>query len=215
MKTKQINDLEKKRLKLIIISIDIIIENGWNKTLFKKISNQKKISSDELNILFPDGYKDMLLKSLQNLNNEFEKKINRTTKIKKLPLHKRIKKIVMEKIYFINLKKEFYKKIFYYLLLPYNYKLLSYQIYKSVDSIWHIALDQSTDFNYYTKRIILAGIYSSTLFHFFNNDNINETEKKLDALLVKVSKIPNVKEKLSLVGQNLPLFYKLFSKSSF
>ena len=68
MKIKQINDLEKKRLKLINISIDIIIENGWNKTLFKKISNQKKISSDELNILFPDGYKDMLLKFVVRLD---------------------------------------------------------------------------------------------------------------------------------------------------
>ena len=214
MKINQINELEKKRIKLINISIDIIIKNGWNKMLFNKISTQKKINSNDLNILFPNGYKDMLIVSLKYLNADFEKKFNIST-IKKLPTHKRIKKIIMKKIHFINLKKEFYKTIFYHLLLPNNYKLLSDQIYKSVDSIWYIANDQSTDFNFYTKRIILAGIYTSTLFHFFNNNKIIETEKKLDRLLVKVSKIPQIKKKLISLSQNLPSFYKVLSKPTF
>ena len=214
MKKKKINFLDKKRLKIINFSKDIIIKNGWNKNLFNIISVEKKINSSELYILFPNGYKDMLLITLQNLNSEFEKNFN-VSGFMKLPLHKRIKKIVMAKISFINLEKDFYKKIFYYLLLPNNYSLLSSQIYKSVDSIWHIARDQSTDFNYYTKRIILSGIYSSTLFHFFNNNNIDDTEEKLDTLLAKVSRIPNIKKNINSLGKSMPSIFKFFSKYSY
>ncbi len=214
MKINKNSYLDKKRLKIINISKTIIIRNGWNKNLFNIISVEKKINSSELYILFPNGYKDMLSIILKNLNKDFEKQLNRSN-FKKLPLHKRIKIIVMGKIAFIDLEKDFYKKIFYYLLLPNNYKLLSSQIYKSVDSIWHIAMDQSTDFNYYTKRIILSGIYSSTLFHFFNNNNIDETEEKLDFLLSKVSKIPSIKKNIYSLGQKIPSFFKFFNKYSF
>ena len=31
-----------------------------------------------------------------------------------------------------------------------------------VDDIWYWAGDRSTDFNWYTKRALLAGIYTST-----------------------------------------------------
>jgi ubiquinone biosynthesis protein COQ9 len=34
---------------------------------------------------------------------------------------------------------------------------------RTVDAIWHTAGDRSTDFSWYTKRAILAGIYSATL----------------------------------------------------
>jgi len=214
MKTKKINLLEIKRLRILNISKYIIISNGWNKNLFDIISFEKKINSRELYILFPNGYKDMILFSLRNLNSEFEKNFNRSN-LKQFPLNKRIKAIVIAKISFIDLEKEFYKKIFYYLLLPNNYRLLSSQIYKSVDSMWHIAMDQSTDFNYYTKRIILFGIYSSSLFHFFNNNNIDETEEKLDALLAKVSKIPNIKKNINSLSKKIPSFFKLFNKYNY
>ena len=119
MKIKKMSDIGKRRLKLIHTSRDIIISNGWNKNLFEKISNEKNIHLSELYVLFPNGYKDMLILSLHNLNSEFEQKFNRS-KIRKFPLHKRIKIIVMAKIALIGLEKKFYKKIFYYLLFLFS-----------------------------------------------------------------------------------------------
>ncbi len=214
MTRRKISELDKRRLKLILFSKNIIMKNGWNKNLFYQISIESKIDSNSLYLLFPNGYKDMLIFTLHNLNSDFEKKFNRS-KIKKLPIHKRIKTILMDKIFFIDLEKDFYKKIYYYLLLPNNYKLLSSQIYKSVDSIWYIAMDKSTDFNYYTKRIILSGIYSSILFHYFNNDNVDETEKKLDKFLAMVSKIPTIKKNVNFFTKKLPSLFKLFGEISY
>jgi ubiquinone biosynthesis protein COQ9 len=36
-------------------------------------------------------------------------------------------------------------------------------LYGTVDAIWHGVGDRSTDYNFYSKRLLLAGVYSATL----------------------------------------------------
>jgi ubiquinone biosynthesis protein COQ9 len=38
-----------------------------------------------------------------------------------------------------------------------------HQLHRTVDAMWRAAGDRSTDFNYYSKRGLLAGVYASTL----------------------------------------------------
>jgi len=206
MKRAKINYLEKKRLELLNLSIDSVIKYGWNDSLFEKISIHKKINYNELITLFPDGYKDMLKLSLDYINDQLENQISQYD-FKRQPVHKRIRKIIISKINLMNKKKKFYRRTYYFLLIPINYKLLTTNLYKSVDLIWYIAGDNSTDFNFYSKRVILSGVYSSVILHFLNNDNMFETEKKLDDNLLKVSKIP-------LIKKNLLSFFKIFRSYS-
>jgi ubiquinone biosynthesis protein COQ9 len=55
------------------------------------------------------------------------------------------------------------------LALPSNAPLGLKLLYRTVDAIWYAAGDTSTDFNFYTKRATLAGVYSSTLFYWLND----------------------------------------------
>jgi ubiquinone biosynthesis protein COQ9 len=48
--------------------------------------------------------------------------------------------------------------------------------WRSADIMWRLAGDTATDYNHYTKRAILAGIYSATLAVFVND----ESEGKAD-----------------------------------
>lgn len=48
------------------------------------------------------------------------------------------------------------------LLLPHNIPPSLSLLTSMVDDIWHYAGDQSTDFNWYTLRAVLAGIYNTT-----------------------------------------------------
>ena len=182
--------------------------------MFEKISFNSRISYNDLIILFPNGYKEMLKLSLDYLNYELENVCSQYSFIR-LPVHKRIKKIILTKINIINKNKDFYKRTFYFLLIPTNYKLFTTYLYKSVDLMWYISGDNSTDFNYYTKRIILSGVYSSVILHFINNDNLLETEKKLDNNLLKVSKIPIIKDKIQLYKNSLPSFLRLLKSYRF
>ena len=49
----------------------------------------------------------------------------------RIPIHKRIKKIIITKINLMNKHKDFYKRTFYFLLIPMNYKLLTAYLYKT------------------------------------------------------------------------------------
>nr|XP_056718593.1 ubiquinone biosynthesis protein COQ9, mitochondrial [Euleptes europaea] len=48
------------------------------------------------------------------------------------------------------------------LLLPHNIPTSLNLLTSMVDDMWHYAGDQSTDFNWYTRRAVLAGIYNTT-----------------------------------------------------
>ena len=43
------------------------------------------------------------------------------------------------------------------------------QLYRTVDAIWYAAGDTATDFNFYSKRLLLAGVYSTTLLRWLDD----------------------------------------------
>jgi len=62
------------------------------------------------------------------------------------------------------------------LAFPANVPIGLQCLYRTVDAIWRAAGDTSTDFNFYTKRTLLAGVYSSTLVYWLN-DNSDDFER--------------------------------------
>ncbi len=213
MMMHQNNFLLKKRLVVLKHAKPFITKNGLDKNSLRKISKKHGLVSDEVDLLFPEGNVDLIKFSLKQLNSELEKYCKKIDLIR-LPVHKRIRKILLSKIYLMNKDKIFYKNIFLNLLIPKINLNLSSQIYKSVDQIWFIAGDTSTDFNFYTKRLILSGIYSRIMLFFFNNNNQEELEAILDESLKRVSKIPQLKSKLKIIKEYLPKITK-FVKNSY
>ena len=55
------------------------------------------------------------------------------------------------------------------LAIPFNGPLALRLLYRTTDAIWHAAGDKSTDFNFYSKRAILAGVFSSTMLYWLND----------------------------------------------
>jgi ubiquinone biosynthesis protein COQ9 len=53
--------------------------------------------------------------------------------------------------------------------LPGNAPMATRALYRSVDRMWRAAGDTSTDFNFYTKRGLLAGVYVSTLLYWLDD----------------------------------------------
>ena len=205
--------LNNKRLKILKLAKLIIAEEGLNSNTFETISLKYNFNINEINLLFPDGNNDLLEYSLDQLNIELQEYCKSIDLIR-LPLHKRIRKILLSKIEIMNKEKNFYKKIFLKSLLPNRTISLSKQLYKSIDQIWYLAGDTSVDFNFYTKRLILAGIYSRVVLFFFNNNNQNELENLLDLNLKRVAKIPQLKSKINIVKEYLPKFMKFVKNTN-
>jgi ubiquinone biosynthesis protein COQ9 len=71
-------------------------------------------------------------------------------------------------------------------------------LYKTVDAMWYAAGDTSTDFNFYTKRATLAGVYSSTLLYWLNDrsEGDDATWAFLDRRIDDVLKIEELKSRV-------------------
>jgi len=185
----------------------IVSVEGWSEKVLKQLL-QNGVEKSDLVTYFQYDYKELLKYSLEELNNSLEKEINKINIIN-YSLNKRIKKILMLRFNILNNDKEFYKKTFYHLLIPSNNKIMKSSLYKSVDAMWYLAGDNSTDFNFYTKRLILTVIYVNALFVLFNK-NFDEVESNIDRNLKKISKIPKIKDRISFIKDNIPVFFKSF-----
>ena len=50
--------------------------------------------------------------------------------------------------------------------------------FKISDEIWFLAGDKSTDYNFYSKRLILMNIYIHSLIYFSRKENQNQDKLK-------------------------------------
>jgi ubiquinone biosynthesis protein COQ9 len=80
------------------------------------------------------------------------------------------------------------------LALPHNAPIAAATLWRTVDAIWYAAGDTATDFNYYTKRALLAGVYSATLMYWLDDksEGFAETWKFLDRRLADVMRVPRL-----------------------
>ena len=205
MKKTKNNNNHKEKLSILESAKNIVRKDGWSNNLLNKLVNSKVKNSD-LVYLFPNGYVDIMEISLDQINTSLENRIKKINIIN-LSLTKRIKKILSIRLEILQEDKIFYKKTFYHLLLPQNSKIMKKNLYNSIDNMWFLAGDSSTDFSFYTKRITLAAIYTNALFIFYNKD-IHKAGLNIDKNLERISKIPKIKNKFSFLKDNLPLFIK-------
>ena len=78
-----------------------------------------------------------------------------------------------------------------FLALPRNAPLGVKCVYRTVDAIWHAAGDTSTDYNFYSKRLLLAGVYATTLLAWLDDrsEGHAETWAFLDRRIDEVLKV--------------------------
>jgi ubiquinone biosynthesis protein COQ9 len=75
-------------------------------------------------------------------------------------------------------------------------------LWRTVDAIWYAAGDTATDFNYYTKRGLLAGVYSATVLYWLEDrsEGFANTWSFLDRRIADVMRVPQT---LGAIGKRL------------
>lgn len=105
-----------------------------------------------------------------------------------------------------------------YMALPQNGGAAAGCTYRTVNAIWYAAGDQSTDFNFYTKRALLAGVYISTVLYWLgdNSDGFEDSWGFLDRRISGVLRFSRLQrqcgESLLGVGRRLNRGFGRFSE---
>ncbi|NNE82496.1 MAG: COQ9 family protein [Alphaproteobacteria bacterium] len=79
-------------------------------------------------------------------------------------------------------------------------------LYRTVDEMWHAAGDTATDFNFYTKRGLLVGVYTSTTMFWLDDesDGHEATWAFLDRRIADALRIPQVTGRLGKIPAAIP-----------
>jgi len=180
--------------------------------MLKHAAADAGVSPAEVPRLFPHGPQSLVEAFSDWVDDEMERTL-RKAKLPDMKIRARIKAAVSDRIAALRPHKEAARRAAAFLTLPPNAALAAKLLYRTVDRMWRAAGDTSTDFNFYTKRAILAGVYSSTMLRWFTDDSEDEkaTFEFLDARIENVmqfekfkaetlSKLPSMSEILDRFG---------------
>jgi ubiquinone biosynthesis protein COQ9 len=141
---------------------------GWSSGAMRHAAHQVGAPEGEAERLFPGGPADVLAWLSERADVATVAALE-AADADGLKIRDRIKLAVRTRIERTVGGKESVRRGLAMLALPFNAALALKLLYRTVDAIWYGAGDTSTDFNFYTKRATLAGVYSSTLLYWLND----------------------------------------------
>ncbi|MGC9953996.1 MAG: COQ9 family protein [Rhizomicrobium sp.] len=190
---------------VIEAALDHIAFDGFTDKLMDRATKEAGANKQDLLRLFPNGALSLLEATSESVDIEMEKRLAKL-KLAAMPMRKRIATAVKTRLAILRPHKEAARRAVAHLSLPPNVALGAKLVYRTVDAMWRAAGDVSTDFNFYTKRAILAGVYSATLMRWFTDDSEDEsaTDAFLDARIENVMQFEKLKGQVRERAKKLP-----------
>ena len=124
---------------------------------------------------------------------------------------KRIVTVVKVRLEINQGHKEAVRRTVGFLALPFNAPLSAKCLWRTSDAMWNAAGDTATDYNHYTKRLILGGVYSTTLITWLGDESegYQDTFDFLDRRIANIMEF----EKIKARAARLPRIYRIRLKS--
>jgi ubiquinone biosynthesis protein COQ9 len=154
--------------------------DGWTTKSLRQALTSLGMNPEDAPLLFPGGPAEMITEFC-TLADERMAQAAIEADLAAYRIPSRIRAIIAIRLEQNRNNKEAIRRAIAWLAIPTNAPLFTKITAATVDSIWHAAGDTSADFSWYTKRAILAGVYSSTLL-FWLTDHSDEDEATLTFL---------------------------------
>ena len=181
--------------------------DGFNDRVLEDAGKAAGLSKTDVARLFPDGPLSLVMAYSHAVDAEMETRLA-AMDLPSLKIRARINEAVTARLAILKRHKEAARRAAALLSLPMHAGLAAKLMYRSVDAMWRAAGDVSTDFNFYTKRGILAGVYGSTLVRWFADASADEaaTNEFLAARIENVMQFEKFKAKAKDALANFPAF---------
>ena len=186
------------------------IFDGWNETALIAAAEMAGCDVDVAKLAFPkkplNGQAmDMIEAWITSVDQAMETEWPQE-RLAELKIRERIRELVTFRLKAVEDIDEAVRRAMSVMAMPHNAPR-SLQIgWRSADIMWRLAGDTATDYNHYTKRTILAGIYSATLAFFINDDSDGKekTYEFLERRIEGVMKFEKAKAKFTNRDVELP-----------
>ncbi len=160
---------------------------GFSDTMLAHAGVDAGVGQEMLLHLFPQGPLSLVEFYSQHCDAEMETRLAGEN-LSQMKIRERIATAVLTRLAVLKPHKEAARRAAAFLTLPTHVALGARLVYRTVDAMWRAVGDTSTDFNFYSKRAILAGVYSLTLMRWFNNTGEDEAETH-EFLLARIENV--------------------------
>ena len=212
-KSEGTKDPGTQKAALLEAMLDHVPFDGWSPISFRKAAADLGLSEGEAMIVFPRGADDALDAFIDDADDKMVT-VLAAMNMKEMRIRDRIRAAVRARIEAVADHREAERRAVGYLALPLNAPRALRHLARTVDLMWRAAGDTSTDFSFYTKRMLLSGVYSSTLMYWLNDssDDHDATWAFLDRRIDDVMQIEKLKAKVKERTADMPSLTKALSR---
>ena len=162
--------LDELRLALAPAVADSAIFDGWSDAAVKMAAEIEGVDPDVAKLAFKGGPMVMIKAWIAAVDAKMAQDWP-AEKLAALKVRQRIRTLVQYRLDAIAGQEEAARRAMAIMAMPQNAAEGVRLGWSSADLMWRLAGDTATDYNHYTKRTILAGIYAATLTVFIDDES--------------------------------------------
>ncbi len=189
--------LDELRLAMAPTVAEAAIFDGWSADAVAAAANDLAVDPDVAALAYPGGAMDMIAAWIETIDAEMAEALPQDV-LSAMPIRERIRSLVQFRLDAVSGLEEALRRALAIMAMPQNAARSLRTGWHSADIMWRLAGDTATDYNHYTKRTILAGIYGATLAVFVGDESKGkaDTREFLDRRIEGVMKFEKLKGRL-------------------
>ena len=189
--------LDELRLAMAPTVAEAAIFDGWSDDAVAAAANDLKVDADVAALAYPGGAMDMIAAWIETIDAQMVAALPQDV-LGRMPIRERIRSLVQFRLDAVVGLEEALRRALAIMAMPQNAARSLKTGWHSADIMWRLAGDTATDYNHYTKRTILAGIYGATLAVFVGDDSEGKADTRafLGRRIDGVMKFEKAKAKL-------------------
>lgn len=162
---------EQQREQLLEASLVHIPFEGWSRRALFQGAADLGMDIATAKRLFPRGGDDLLVHLDVWADRQLVAKIDQNA-LDKMRVRDRIAKLVQTRLSLLSPHREAIRRAVAARLLPTNAVGAGTALWRSIDLMWAMAGDRTTDSSYYTKRALLLAVWTTTFFYWLEDHSV-------------------------------------------
>lgn len=181
---------EETREALLQAALPHVMFDGWSEATIRAAARDLEMDPGIAMDAFPDGPRD-LVESFSLWADEEMLKQLASLNLQEMRVRDRIAAGVRLRLECLEPHREAVRRSLSFLGLPQNAPLATRLLWRTADRLWYAAGDTATDYNYYSKRLLLSGVISTTTLYWLEDrsEDFTDTQAFLDRRIDDVLKV--------------------------
>ena len=162
--------LEALRLRLALPVGEHAVFDGWTAKAVEAAAVQMGIDPAQARLAFPKDPAGMVIAWIGGVDAAMEARFTPDV-VAAMKIRDRIRSLIWFRLEATGPAREAVRSALAILAMPQNVPLGLKTGWRSADLMWRLAGDTATDFNHYTKRLTLSGVYTATLLAWLDDES--------------------------------------------